>query len=305
MDDLRLLQQVGQEVPLASSDQLAPARDRLLAAMTGTPVTPAAPATIRRGARRGRRFVFGGVAAAGVAAAIVSVLVLAPDQVGGDVPAARADAGQVLRNAAAAALRLPDTTPRPDQFIYTRSQEGRDLRESWMSVNGTRDGLVRTTSADGTADAVIPGCRNGRAAVVKGGQVLPGQTEPCTPEPGYRSDLPTDAAAMGAYLAEHRSGEPGSVNSAGKDVYYFAGGYLRPQSRAALYEAAATVTGLRAVENVTDGAGRPGIGIAWPSTGGTGEMVLVFDPESYAFLGVSGASAVLALAVVDKVGQTG
>ncbi|MBE1492827.1 CU044_5270 family protein [Plantactinospora soyae] len=302
MDDLRLLQQAGREIPLATPDQLAPARDRLLAAMTTTPATPT---TIRREARRGWRFVFGGVAAAGVAAAIVSVLVLAPDRVGGDLPAARADASQVLRNAAAAALRLPDATPRPDQFIYTRTQEGKETRESWLSVDGTRDGLVRTASADGGSNSVLPGCRDGRAAVVKGDQVLPGRTEPCTLEPGYRSDLPTDAAAMGAYLTENRSGEPGSVNSAGKDVYYFAGAYLRPRTRAALYEAAATVPGLRAVENVTDGAGRPGIGIAWPSTGRSGEMILVFEPESYAFLGVSGASAVLDLAVVDKVGQTG
>ncbi|GIG85881.1 CU044_5270 family protein [Plantactinospora endophytica] len=303
MDDLRLLQQVGQEIPLATPDQLAPARDRLLAVLTAT---PPAPTTIRRDARRGWRFVFGGVAAAGVAAAIVSVLVLAPDQVGGDVPAARAEASQVLRNAAAAALRLPDTTPRPDQFIYTRSQQGRELRESWLSVDGTRNGLVRTASGGGGGkEAVIPGCRNGRAAVVKGNNVLPGRTEPCTPAPGYRADMPTDAAAMGAYLTEHRNGKVDSVNSAGKDVYYFASGYLRPQSRAALYEAAAAVPGLRAVENVTDGAGRSGIGIAWPSTGRSGEVVLVFDPKSYAFLGVSESSAVLALAVVDRVGQTG
>ncbi|MFJ6198786.1 hypothetical protein [Micromonospora sp. NPDC092111] len=87
-------------------------------------------------------------------------------------------------------------------------------------------------------------------------------------------------------------------------MLFLAESYLRPQSRAALYEAAVAVPGLRTVENATDGANRPGIGIAWPSTTGEGEIVLVFDAETYAFLGVSGSSAVLALTVVDEVGRT-
>lgn len=305
MDEIRLLRQLGQEVPPATPEQLAGPRDRLLAAMTAaSPV----PAGARRTTRRGWRLVLGGMAAAGVAAAVASVVVLAPDQLGGDVPAARADASQVLRNAAAAALRRSDDAPRPDQFVYSRSQEGQATRESWLSVDGTRDGLIRETTTDGGMRAVIPGCRNGRAAVVKGGQVLPGLTQPCSPEPAYRPDLPTDAAAMRDYLAEHASGEPGSVNSVGKDVFHLAGKYLRPQSRAALYEAAAAVPGLRAVENVRDGAGRPGIGIAWPSTNGSGEIVLVFHPETYELLGISGVAgtfAVVVLTVVDEVGQTG
>ncbi|MEO3930116.1 CU044_5270 family protein [Micromonosporaceae bacterium B7E4] len=307
MDDMRLLRQLGEEIPPATPEQLASARNRLVAAMTDTSAAPTT--TIRRSTRRSWRLALGGLAAAGVAAAVASVLVLAPDRLGGDVPAARADATQVLRNAADAALRLPDVTPRPDQFIYRRSQSASSTHESWLSVDGTRDGLIRVREASPAEsfEDTVPGCRNGRAAVVKGGQVMPGRTEPCTPEPAYRPDMPTNAAAMGVYLAEHRSGEPGSVNAAGKDVLYFAESYLRPESRAALYEAAAAVPGLRAVENATDGAGRSGIGIAWPPGSGSGEMVLVFHPETHAFLGVSGSgsSAVLALTIVDEVGQTG
>ncbi|MGK5443564.1 CU044_5270 family protein [Micromonospora sp. URMC 105] len=304
MDDLRLLRQIGQETPPATTEQLASARGRLLAAMT--PPSPA-PTTIRPTTRKSWRLVLGGMAAAGVAAAITSVLVLAPDRLGGDVPAARADAGQVLRNAAAAALRVPDVTPRPGQFVYSRSQEGRGMRESWMSVDGTRDGLIVETSAAGRTEWIVPGCRNGRAAVLKGGEIVPGRTERCTPAPAYRADLPTDAAAMRTFLAGNRSGEPGDANAAGKDVlYYLTDSYLRPRTLAALYEAAATTPGLRAVEQAKDGAGRAGIGIAWPSTRGSGEIVLVFHPESYAFLGVggsAGSSAVLARDIVDRVGQ--
>ncbi|GAA4578943.1 CU044_5270 family protein [Micromonospora coerulea] len=301
MDDMQLLRQLGAEIPPATPELLSSARNRLLAATT--PASPA-PTKIRHSTRRSWRLVLSGVAAAGIAAAVTSVLVLAPDRFGGDAPAAKANATQVLRNAATAALQVPDVTPGPDQFIYRRIKDGPSTHESWLSVDGTRDGLVRETSAGNRTETPVPGCRNGRAAAVKGGQMVPGRTEPCTSEPAYRPDMPTDATAMGAYLAEHRSGEPGSVNAAGKDVLYLAESYLRPASRAALYEAAAAVPGLRAVENVTDGAGRSGIGIAWPSTNGGEEIVLVFDAETYAFLGASGYSAVLTLAVVDEIGQT-
>ncbi|WP_326561611.1 CU044_5270 family protein [Micromonospora sp. NBC_01796] len=304
MDELRLLRELGDETPLATPVRLAPARARLLAAM---PDTAAPAARSRHRARPRWRLVLGGLAAAGVAAAVTSVLVLAPDQVGGDVPVAKADATRVLHSAAAAALRLPDAIPNPDQYIYQRSQDGPELYESWRSVDGTRDGLIRKSTAGATEEITLPGCRNGRAAVVKGGQVVPNQTEPCTPERAYRADLPTDTAAMRVYLTEHRSGEPGSVNAFAKDVLVLAQDYLRPQSRAALYEAAAQEPGLRAVENVRDGAGRPGVGVAWPSTTSIGpdELVLVFHAETYAYLGMAGSSAVLDLAIVSQVGQTG
>ncbi|MEU8298592.1 CU044_5270 family protein [Micromonospora sp. NPDC048909] len=314
MDEMRLLQQVGDETGLPTAERLAPARTRLTTVMTAmaAPSPALTTSTVSPTPPRSRRpvwrLVLTGVAAAGVAASLASVLVLAPDPLGGSTPAARADAAQVLRNAAAAALEVPDVSPRPGQFVYSRSQEGPGIRESWQSVDGTRDGLVIETSAAGRTEMVVPGCRNGRAAVVKGEQVVPGKTERCIPAPAYRADMPTDAAAMRAFLTEHRSGEPGDANAAGKDVlYYLTDSYLRPRSRAALYEAAATTPDLQAVEHVKDGAGRSGIGITWPSTGGPGQVVLVFHPETYAFLGVggsAGSSAVLALAVVDRVGQT-
>ncbi|MEE3920575.1 hypothetical protein V2I01_27085 [Micromonospora sp. BRA006-A] len=163
------------------------------------------------------------------------MLVLAPDRIGGSAPA-RADARQVLRDAAVAALRLPDVEPRPDQFVYTRSQGGRELRESWASVDGTRDGLV-VEYPPGAPGVRAPGCRDGRAKMYRAGS-LPG-TEPCVPEPPDPA-VPTDAAAMRAYLDKRRSGEPSDVNAAAKDVMFLLNdSYLRPRSRAALFEAAA------------------------------------------------------------------
>ncbi|MFJ2084971.1 CU044_5270 family protein [Micromonospora chokoriensis] len=311
MDEMRLLQQLGGETGLPTVERLQPARARLTTAMTAASAAPTTTTTSPMPPRSRRpvwKLVLSGVAAAGVAASLALVLVLAPDPLSGSTPAARADAAQVLRNAADAALEVPDVNPRPNQFVYSRRQEGLAIRESWQSVDGTRDGLVVETSTAGRVEIVVPGCRNGRAAVVKGDHVVPGETERCVAAPAYRADMPTDAAAMRAFLTKHRSGEPGDANVAGKDVlYYLNDGYLRPRSRAALYEAAASSSGLQAVENVKDGAGRSGVGITWPSTGGPGQVTLVFHPEAYTFLGVggsAGSSAVLALAIVDRVGQT-
>ncbi|MDO3701605.1 CU044_5270 family protein [Micromonospora sp. C28SCA-DRY-2] len=313
MDEMRLLQQFGEETGLPAAERLAPARSRLATAMAATVAGSSAPAasTVRpmpsRPRRTPRRLVLSGVAAVGLAAAIASALVLVPDRFGGSTPPAQADATQVLRNAAVAALRVPDVEPRPDQFVYIRSQEGSELRESWRSVDGTRDGLIVETAAAGRTEWVVPGCRNGRAVPVKGNTVVPGETEPCTPEPAYRADLPTDAAAMRAFLAKNASGDPGDANALGKDVlHYLSDSYLRPRARAALYEAAATMPDLQAVPSAKDAAGRPGIGVTWSSTNGPGEIVLVFHPETHTFLGVggpAGGSAVLAVAIVDRVGQ--
>lgn len=306
MDEMRVLQRLGEETGLPTADRLSAARTRLEAAMT---TTAAGTGAVRRARRPARRMVLTGVATAGVAASLAAVLVLAPDRTGGSTSPAQADPARILRGAAATALRLPDVEPRPGQFVYTRSREGRDLRESWRSVDGTRDGLVVEYPAAGRQQFVLPGCRDGRAVAVKGGQVVPGVTERCVPEPAYHADLPTDAAGMRAYLNKLGSGEAGDSNAAGKDVLYLLGEYLRPPSRAALFEAAATTPGLTVVERATDGAGRSGVGISWPSPGGANPapLVLVFDPKTYAFLGVgggAGTSATLTVAVVDRVGQT-
>ncbi|WP_198940176.1 CU044_5270 family protein [Micromonospora sp. CB01531] len=256
----------------------------------------------RRGHLTARRWGVAGWATAGMAAAAAAVLVLAPDKFGGEVPAANAQAAQVLNNAAAAALKLPDVEPRPDQFVYTKSQQGGSPREIWQSVDGTRDGLVQQAHAGDVEKIPLPGCREERAAVVKGDRVDPRRTEPCTPQPAYLPDLPTDVDSMPEYLNKNHSREAGDANAMGKDVLALIGeNHLRPQSQAALFQVAARIPGIRAVPDVKDGAGRPGIGIAWSSQGKSG--MLVFDVDTYAFLGVADASATLAVALVDKAGQ--
>jgi hypothetical protein len=298
MDDMQLVRELVQDMPLPEIDELASARDRLAVVMSGERVGDRRPAQPVRRSRPVRRFMLAAWATAGVAAAIAAVLVLAPDKIGGQVPAANAEAAQVLHHAAAAALTLPDIQPRPDQFVYQKEVNG---AESWMSVDGTRDGLGQ--GAGGVDKNVFPGCRDGRREAMKGDRVV--GTESCSPAPAYRPDLPTDADAMLVYLNRNHSGRPGDANAMGKDILVLMEQhYLRPQSRAALFDAAARVPGLRVVRDVTDPAGRPGIEITWSSEGKSGGIV--FDAKTFAYLGAwagRGSSAVLQVAIVNEVGQ--
>ncbi|WP_409495461.1 CU044_5270 family protein [Amycolatopsis sp. cmx-11-12] len=300
MDELKLISERTSAVPLAKSAALAAARARLMDEIAAVEAETVVPLKNRR------RWVWTGVGAAGLAAAITAVVALAP--AGLEPPAATADPVAVLRGAAAAALKAPDTPPKPDQFIYTKTKQPDGEREAWISADGTHDGLIKM--ADGSFFP-LPGCRNGRAQAYKGEEPLKGVMEPCTPRPGYRADLPTDADAMFAHLnadnADH-SGEKGDYNAMGKDVVALANEtYLPPAVRAALFRAAAKVPGLRAVDHAKDGAGRPGVGITWPLRPEDDPKMakpdmIVFAADTFLYLGGNG-TAVTASGVVDAVGQ--
>ncbi|MEU4747065.1 CU044_5270 family protein, partial [Actinosynnema sp. NPDC023658] len=275
--------------------------------------------------KRRSRFALVGTSVIGLAAAVAATITLLPSgqppsggQAGATVPSSTStasstsasaevrpvlDAVRVLGFAAEAARADPSAPPRPDQFVYTRSHggDGPD-REIWLSVDGTRDGLLR----DHGGAMPLPGCENGQRDVFK----VPGQvlgTEPCEPKPAYRSDLPTDVDGMLAYLDANASGEPGSVNARGKDVLaLIREAYLPQRTRAALYEAAARVPGLSVVPDAEDGAGRSGIGITWPTPAGSlpdaEPVVIVFDATTYELLGTN-FDAMVEQAVVDQPGQ--
>lgn len=313
MDDLRLLRELERDRPLRRLEELAVQRNRLLEAVRTQPHGVRAHATPRlrpatawtrwlRSARR--RWAVAMVGAMAVTMAVTVALVVGTS--GGGDRAARdggsAEAILVLHRAASRQAGLPDLVPRPDQFVYTESRNGGGgVREAWLSVDGTRDGLVHNP---GEAADPIPGCHDGRAAVVKGSKVIPGTTQPCTPSPAYQPDLPTNVDGMLVYL-EHHGGVPGDPNAMGKAVLALVEEqYLRPPVRAALFEAATRIPGLRLIRNVTDGAGRNAVGVAWSRAGLNG--LLVFDPNDYSLLGVasgSGGDVVLRQAIVDEVGQ--
>ncbi|MFE9751594.1 CU044_5270 family protein [Saccharothrix saharensis] len=310
MDDLQLLRELGDETPLSDHAALAPARAAFLA---GVPV---------RLRKRRTRYTLVGASTIGLAAAVAATITLLPTAAPAPAPGGQAapaatststttsaaepvtDAVRLLSFAARAARAEPTTAPRPDQFVYTRSGVGSNggaPREIWLSVDGTRDGVLH----DHGERIPMPGCANGRRNVFKGTEAV--GTEPCEPRPAYRSDLPTDVDGMLAYLEANASGEPGSVNARGKDVLGLINEYmLSPLTRAALYEAAARVPGLSVVQDARDAAGRPGLGIIWPVPPGSSPdakpVMIVFDAETYALLGTNFHS-IEAQAVVDEAGH--
>jgi hypothetical protein len=290
MDELNLIRERAETVGFAPAAHLDPARERLL--------------TAARAERphRSRRWFWAAGASIGLAAAITAVVALAPaDRVGIGAGVANADPVKVLTGAASAALAQPATAPRADQFLYVKTEfPGYPPREVWLSVDGTRDGLI--------GDTPSPGCRDGKARVSGANDPSKeGTLEDCRPNPAYLPDLPATADAMFAYLNAHHSGKPGDVNAMGKDVIDLAGEHaLPPASYAALFAAAAKVPGLTALDHVTDGAGRPGVGITWPvGPGASSEakpVVLVFDATTHQYLGTDG-EAVTAKVFVDRAGQ--
>ncbi|MET9000116.1 CU044_5270 family protein [Amycolatopsis sp. NPDC004169] len=290
MDELDLIRDRAETVGFAPAEHLAPARERLLAAARGE----------RR--HRSRRWVWVGGASVGLAAAITAVVTLAPaDQVGVGPAVAHADPVKVLTAAADTALKDPGKPPRPDQFLYVKTEYTiPPNREVWLSVDGTRDSLI--------GSAKEGGCRNGKAPMYGTNDPrAEGTLQDCTPKTIYRTDLPTTADAMLAYLYGKEADRAGRAGYIGKAVYTLAyEQVLQPASYAALFEAAAKVPGLTALDHVTDGAGRPGVGIEFPVSSGSSPkaqpIVLVFDATTYQFLGTTD-SAVTVKTYVDAVGQ--
>jgi hypothetical protein len=290
MDDLDLIRHRAETVGFAPAEHLTPARERLLAAARG------------ERPHRSRRWFWAAGASIGLAAAITAVVALAPaEQVGIGVGVANADPVKVLTEAAGAALEEPAKAPRPDQFLYVRTENpDHRTREVWLSADGTRDGLI--------GDTEVTGCRDGKAPY--SGPYDPakkGTLEDCRPSPAYRADLPTTADAMLAYLDALPGTKEGDIGSMGKKVFMLAHERaLTPASYAALFQAAAKVPGLKALDHVTDGAGRPGVGITWPtppgSAPGAKPIVLVFDARTHQFLGTDD-SAVTVKTFVDEAGQ--
>ncbi|SDX93082.1 hypothetical protein SAMN05216215_1017117 [Saccharopolyspora shandongensis] len=251
-----------------------------------------APAAMRQ-RRPLRRLAWPGAVAVGLAAAISGVLTLAPfGESDRGTPTANAESALVT-----ATPDLPDHPPRPDQFVYTKSQSAAGIRETWLSADGTRDGLI--VQYGGETELEVPRCGDSKTYTP-----AIDETGCCSPVPGHIYVLPTDAAGMLDYLKE-RSSDPGSAWLIGEEIRdIVAESYVRPESRAAVFEAATKVPGISVVEDAKDAIGRTGVGISFPKPDGENirEEILVFDPTTYAYLG-STFSAEVETAFVDEVRQ--
>jgi hypothetical protein len=278
VDEMTLLRDVVDQTPLPTATDLAPARERLIAGLTaGQP------------RKSKKRLILSSATVVGLAAAITGVVAFGGLESVGVAPP-EADAVAFLHQAADAVRELPTTPPRPDQFVYTRSETTEGAREAWLSADGEHDGMIRQQGED----IPMPGCKDGRRRVMRGDHDM-GMTEPCDPRPAHLR-LPTDTAGMRAYL----EGEPNDFDV----LLHFAiqENYVSPRSMAALFEVMADYPGLEIVEDATDGAGRHGVGLTWAQPADQNEVTLVFDPETHVFLGTED-SAIFVHAVVDAVGQ--
>jgi hypothetical protein len=250
-------------------------------------------------------------------------------------------ASQVLQRAALVAFRTPPTTARPDQFVYIESlaQGYWELPDGnhglvltpmpqvrqflWASADGRHEGLLRQDPLPGSVPCPLPGVcgKADNVTIERGCPVVRPAGYNCTPNPAYRADLPTTTEAMKAFLYAQ---PPTPENAAQADAGAFQtvenmaeGTLIPPAALSALFSAAAEIPGVTVDQNMVDAAGRHGIAVGRTYQGFRQE--LIFDRQTFNYLGtrevtaqaiygvaagtVTGFTAVLKAAVVDRVGQ--
>lgn len=330
MNDLTTIRDLGAALDPQLRGPSPQLRHRVLTEFSAGP-RRATPGLLRR------NFARRPLLAASVTVALAAALLIAPVlRLLGPAPGASARAAGILRLAALAAQRQPALTIRPSQFIFVKSVEssvvttmtrsGRladarmytQLRESWLSASGRRNGLVReqpkTAPWPGRPTGpwhsfTLPGCR---------GHVPALAPSRCPPYPGYLRNLPTSAAAMLAYLYRQSHGvKPRSLYAFVAASDLIRDSYARPAVMAALFEAVARIPGVSVVSGAVTMVGRHGIAVQITFAGYSHQ--LIFDRRSYAFIGdrdvavsaasglkagtVTDSTAILRLAVVDRAGQ--
>jgi len=316
MSDLDLVERFRADLPPAGPAALSRARARMF--------HEPAPA------RRRARWVWG-LAPAGALAAALAVAVAAggishpahpakpaaappPRNAAPEIPT---DAAGVLRLAAAEVRTESALAAKPGQFVYVESLDATDNvvsletkptwvppreknRKIWLAVDGVKAGLLRETDVKtGKKDDDVP---------------LDAHTVPA-----YVTGLPTDPAAMLAWLHQ---GDAGTYHDGSDAIAWGKIGdtlreqYLTPPEQAALFEAAAMIKGVTLVKQA-DLAGRKGMGVS--RVDHQVRFDYIFDAKTYNFLGervvvvgnlppypkgvVSRWTARLRVAIVDRAGQ--
>lgn len=346
-DDLTELREFGRELGMEIAGPSAGLRDRVLAGLSEQRQSAGWPAGMRwrRPRRAGRGVALAAALAVGLAAVILAIPILGGRNAPGG---ASAQAAAVLNRAALAAMRQRPLTAAPSQYLYIKSVENAatfnppsskavwtvSLYETWLSVSGVRNGLLRERPLASTApgkptgrwrSTVLPGCHHGRSpdggrmVTVKGKKVVAlGVNGPCTPQPAVLTGLPVTTGGMIAYLYHHLAGQ----NPPDEQAFITAGDmirgqYLTPRALAALFRAVAQIPGVTVVHNAVTADARRGIAVQRIYKGISEQ--LIFDPVTFAFIGerevaVSTASglrpgtvtdslAVLQAAIVSHAGE--
>ncbi|MFE2304280.1 CU044_5270 family protein [Streptomyces sp. NPDC059445] len=257
-----------------------------------------------------RRLVFrAAIAATGTAAVAGTTLLVAGGEDGGGPRLPALNAAQVLRRAAdrsrADTGGMP--IPRDDQYMYSKEvthrtydRGARKLRlvdEYWLSVDGSK-----------TSRYVY----NGRVK-----DEVPDKHSVIWPPLQYAKleKWPTDPDELLKLFGHGRT--TGKDAEADMFAYIQACIFLRgprvfpPGLQAAAFEAVAKLPAVKIDHDRVDALGRHGIGISYPRIA----FGLVFDPETYAYLGIferghsdknggfSQVRAVVSQGVVDRIGR--
>ncbi|MFB7590052.1 CU044_5270 family protein [Streptomyces sp. NPDC056169] len=237
-------------------------------------------------------------------------------------------AAVLLDRIATVAAAKPAPAVRDNQFVYVSStvawssQSDVDptmrldtphSRTVWLSVDGSRTGLLRERGKDiPLADAVD---KSGRP-------VKPvGNARPTLNSPTYRylASLPTDPDVLLKKIYDETRGQgPGPD----QEAFVTIGDLLReqlapPKVSAALYKAAARIPGVSVVDDTVDAAGRHGVAVGRVHAGERTEWI--FDKNTLEFLGergvmvedtpwaktgqVTATTAVLSRGITDKTGE--
>lgn len=207
-----------------------------------------------------------------------------------------AAASVVLNKAADALTAQPDPQVHEGQFTFVETVQrvvtgpnpngkapiGSAVRlRTWVPVDGKGNGRDVATSEDGVK------VFSDSPYVVVHADGIP----LASPYYDYVISLPTDPKALLKVLyaqadmmdAKHRDQTAFSLIEGVVDREY-----VPPSIRAAFYRAAALIPGVTVIDDVADGSGRHGIGVARTDqeTDGTrGTVVLIFDRKTYTLLG--------------------
>ncbi|MES9538488.1 CU044_5270 family protein [Actinomadura sp. NPDC000600] len=273
------------EVAPPSPEVLAEGRARLVA-LTGD--------DRRRSPRPRRSRGLPAVALAGAVAAAGAVVVAAQGSDDGPREIRPVSAHEVLTRAAATARLEPELHPRPGQYLYVRSvvawgpgkvapgkSAGKETRERWVSVDGSKPGLLREPCrrpGANVCDSPIP-VQDESAPVPRPGshlwlvRELPGLIEHWKPQVKAHTPAPSATPGRGRPFGEWDWYGVGEL----------VGDYLPPRLRAEVFEFLSDVPRVRVDEHATDALGRPAVALSQDSGGG--RLELMFDRSTYRFLG--------------------
>lgn len=281
-DELELLRDWDADASPLTEPARAQARHRLLNTITRTERHP----DTGPGRRRALRLATAGVVAMAITgtAVLITTESEGPDRAGTNAPPMRNAAAVTVLNEAAAYAGDQETpvAPRDDQFIYSK----RIIKETDRKTGKVKTYVdVNWDSVDGSKRSLTMERGNviWEEPMKKGESVWPPR------EWSKLKKLPTDPEKLVPAITTAQSID----DLSGFDwfrAYFLLGELLKqpvlpPGMRPAAYEALALVPGVKAIPGVKDSAGRTGVGIAYTGEGAQKGSYLIFDAETYEFLG--------------------